>query len=68
MKTSDFTLPYIGNAKSSYGKITMCAIFEDERGNKELHALVEDERGIGIIHLDTIYSYEHNRDFSKHIG
>jgi hypothetical protein len=68
METKDFTLPYTGKGKSIYGKITLCAIFTDQYGNKELHALVVDERGAGIIHLDTIYSYELNRDFSKHIG
>ena len=68
METTDFTLPYTGKGKSYYGEITMCAIFTDQYGNRELHALVVDETGTGIIHMDTIYSYEHNKDFSKHIG
>ena len=68
MEIKDFTIPYTGKGKSCYGKITMCAIFTDEYGNRELHALVVDEMGTGIIHMDTIYSYDTRSTFDKHIG
>lgn len=69
MTESDFIYPYTGKAVSCYGTITKCAIYTDKYGNRELHAWVVAEDGTaGIIHMDTIYSYERNRNFDKHIA
>ena len=69
MQTSDFTLPYTGKAVASDGKFTKCAIYTDKYGNRELWVMCEMYTGGSyLVHFDTIYSYEHMRDFSKHLG